>query len=394
MPEKKKPQPRVQLRPGSLASLGGLLAQQLPPDPGVGWVGPERPAETWGEVSADPLSALFDFGRGAVTGDAPTGMNLQGLGALLAAALPLASGAKAFRAATTAEDAAVGIKAYHGSPHDFDKFSLSKIGTGEGAQVYGHGLYFAEKPGVAAYYKQAGVIDPRDAMTQIIDSARTYNGDDMQLRGVIKSGLYRNPALSRFGDSDAIVNDLVQVVRGHEAGGTISPAAMSALQRVDRAMGELPKGRMYEVSINADPEQLLDWDKPLSQQPPAVRRALEESDAAKRLTQQDADARAAFGDDYADDWRTGFKAGDVVREMGDPKRTAQTLRESGIPGTKYLDSGSRAAGEGSRNYVIFDDSLVSILKKYGVALPVIEGLRRKASANGGRLDRNDVEGLF
>ena len=37
-----------------------------------------------------------------------------------------------------------GIRAYHGSPHDFDKFDLSKIGTGEGAQAYGHGLYFAE----------------------------------------------------------------------------------------------------------------------------------------------------------------------------------------------------------------------------------------------------------
>ncbi len=45
------------------------------------------------------------------------------------------------------------IKAYHGSPHDFDKFDLSKIGTGEGAQAYGHGLYFAENEGVAKSYK-------------------------------------------------------------------------------------------------------------------------------------------------------------------------------------------------------------------------------------------------
>jgi hypothetical protein len=38
----------------------------------------------------------------------------------------------------------MGIKAYHGSPHDFDQFSMSKIGTGEGAQAYGHGLYFGD----------------------------------------------------------------------------------------------------------------------------------------------------------------------------------------------------------------------------------------------------------
>lgn len=281
----------------------------------------------------------------------------------------------------TLADLVEGIKAYHGSPHDFDQFSLSKIGTGEGAQVYGHGLYFAEKPGVAAYYKQAGVVDPRDAMTQIIDSARTYNGDDMQLRGVIKSGLYRNPALSRFGDSDAIVNDLVQVVRGHEAGGTISPAAMSALQRVDRAMGELPKGRMYEVSINVDPEQLLDWDKPLSEQSAHVQEAI-----AKMR-----DAGVVY--DHVGMTGPNNTGGNFIKSKG-VIAPEQNLKRFGVPGIKYLDGGSRAAGEGSRNYVIFDDSLIDILKKYGVALPVIEGLRRKASANGGRLDRNDVEGLF
>ena len=35
------------------------------------------------------------------------------------------------------------IRAWHGTPHDFKKFLLSGIGTGEGAQVHGYGLYFA-----------------------------------------------------------------------------------------------------------------------------------------------------------------------------------------------------------------------------------------------------------
>jgi hypothetical protein len=43
------------------------------------------------------------------------------------------------------------------------------------------------------------------------------------------------------------------------------------------------------------------------------------------------------------------------------------LRDAGIPGIRYLDQGSRAAGEGSRNYVMFDDSLIEILRKYGWA---------------------------
>src|SRR5574337_974109 len=41
------------------------------------------------------------------------------------------------------------VPAWHGSPHDFDRFSLDKIGTGEGAQAYGHGLYFAGKREIA-----------------------------------------------------------------------------------------------------------------------------------------------------------------------------------------------------------------------------------------------------
>ena len=41
---------------------------------------------------------------------------------------------------------------WHGSPHSFDKFSLNYIGTGEGAQAYGYGLYFTEKEGIARAY--------------------------------------------------------------------------------------------------------------------------------------------------------------------------------------------------------------------------------------------------
>lgn len=46
------------------------------------------------------------------------------------------------------------LTAYHGTPHEVDKFSSQNIGTGEGAQAYGHGLYFAENKGVAQEYKE------------------------------------------------------------------------------------------------------------------------------------------------------------------------------------------------------------------------------------------------
>ena len=43
--------------------------------------------------------------------------------------------------------------AYHGSPHDFDSFSTDAIGTGEGAQVHGWGLYFAGDKEVSEGYR-------------------------------------------------------------------------------------------------------------------------------------------------------------------------------------------------------------------------------------------------
>lgn len=44
------------------------------------------------------------------------------------------------------------VSAYHGSPHTFDRFTTEKIGTGEGAQAFGWGLYFTSEAGIAEWY--------------------------------------------------------------------------------------------------------------------------------------------------------------------------------------------------------------------------------------------------
>ena len=54
--------------------------------------------------------------------------------------------------------------AYHGTPHRFDEFSLDAIGTGEGAQAHGWGLYFAENKEVSEDYRKklaGGYIMPQ-----------------------------------------------------------------------------------------------------------------------------------------------------------------------------------------------------------------------------------------
>ena len=44
------------------------------------------------------------------------------------------------------------------------------------------------------------------------------------------------------------------------------------------------------------------------------------------------------------------------------------LRELGIPGIRYLDQGSRGAGQGTHNYVVFDENIPNIVSRNGVSL--------------------------
>jgi hypothetical protein len=50
-----------------------------------------------------------------------------------------------------------------------------------------------------------------------------------------------------------------------------------------------------------------------------------------------------------------------------PEDAAAALREAGIPGIRYLDAGSRGAGEGSMNAVVFDPATMEIIRRYGLA---------------------------
>lgn len=240
---------------------------------------------------------------------------------------------------TNAVDEPKGFTAYHGSPHDFDRFSMDKIGTGEGAQAYGHGLYFAENEGVARNYK-AALSKP--------ESVRAFpSAEDAKQFG--------EPVPDGTGGFAAKLGDGSYVTDG--AG-----------------------GRMYEVRINADPEDFLDWDKPLSQQSKPVRDAVKELRPDEQTVRMisDLEAKEASGaGNYASRMllarlKKRFGSHAVEQDvrgssiMSD-ERAAALLRDSGIPGIRYLDQGSRGAGEGSRNYVLFRDDIIEIVKKYGIA---------------------------
>jgi hypothetical protein len=253
------------------------------------------------------------------------------------------------------------IKAYHGSPHDFDRFDLSKIGTGEGAQAYGHGLYFAENPKTAESYRQTLSDWPTTIRAMLgRDLSDDAVGALQRMRAAHPDDLPRAAKLAQWQSPDLR---------------SIPPAELAGMlgQIAER---ERP-GRMYEVAIHADPERFLDWDKPLTRQARPVARALDDigipaGDSGEQIYRALATRNAPVRPD-----------GTPLPNIGvDPAGASAALREAGVPGIKYLDGGSRTAGDGSRNFVTFDDKLVEILRKYGILGPAALGAGAMAMPQG------------
>ena len=351
-------------------------------------------------------------------------------------------------AADLVSGARKGIRAYHGSPHDFDRFDLSKIGTGEGAQSYGHGLYFAENEGVAEdYFRNFTDTAQRTRPTE-------YGGV------AYPGGTMRQRILARLAEKgrDATIADLEASIR---ANSTYAPdmanlyrGELEFVKHADLSAIKVPKAHRYEVAIKADPAHFLDWDQPLRAQTSHVQQAVTPHiEALARHTQEAREALLARGRDSfgrplkperlaklqqpvvppgdrvgSDLYRQmGFSPKDIPRDQEEGyRRATAALREAGVPGIKYLDQGSRLPVDTSQlearladlqsvqrtfpgkdptgviadkiaaverdlaaakartptsNYVVFDDSLIDILRKYGW-LPPAAGLAAAQDTHG------------
>jgi hypothetical protein len=338
------------------------------PGLGVPEQGQENLASFAGGVNrATPWGSLEEARVSAGQGDFP------GVVTNLLGAVPIIPGAKAAGVvedvAGTLAKRAEPIIAYHGSPYSFDRFDISKIGTGEGAQAYGHGLYFAQNEDTARAYRYMAAHAPagqNPASAQLALQAKSeaekagLSGDDAKQYAMNWLNDQSKPVQSftpqRYYDA---MNNYDALTGGPDAA-----------------------GHMYQVGINADPDSFLDWDKPLSQQSPTVQQALSgivsPQDAAAYHFGYDPDEFASLPVDRqsqliaqtpsnAKDALLPQSGSEVLSKLGGGPDAAQTLRDMGVSGVKYLDQGSRGVGDGTSNYVVFNDSTIDILKKYGLA---------------------------
>jgi hypothetical protein len=258
----------------------------------------------------------------------------------------------------------LGHTVYHGSPHKFDKFDASKIGTGEGAQAYGHGLYLAESPAVAQNYKnQLGksqidiggkAMQPAEVSEQIWKASGNDSPDF--LRGVMDA-IHEMTATGK--PPKAPVDLKAWTDYGPMAQREGYAHAAKAL-----AAGKVSSGALYKVDLPDEwLPKMLDWDKPLSEQPEGVKAALRKSPFApdesvwphytgRQLYEGEMNARGPY---KADGWPTAAAATDV----------SGLLNKQGIPGIRYKDQGSRGKEGGTYNYVVFPgmEHLLKILER-------------------------------
>lgn len=316
---------------------------------GVGYVGHKAgllSANQLPELTENPVGGSEWFGRqmqnaGMVSDKRnPTAEAIAGL-------LPVSpsTSAKAV-AAVGAGGVMPGLDAaatvWHGSPHVFDRFDSSKIGTGEGSQAYGHGLYVADNETTANAY-----------------------------RAMANNPARRQGGLKAEGAAQVALDALIQMNARQLAGGDVSkfaemvqkrPAAFAnpeaILQRIGEYEGNLAPSYLYKVDLPDEAiAKMLDYDNPVSE--------------AQRVPLSQA-ALKQFGSGLS-----GTSGANLYKEVvfefknaGHPnpaQAATDWLRENGIPGIRHLDAGSRSAGQGTSNFVVFpgNEGLLTIVERNG-----------------------------
>jgi hypothetical protein len=328
-----------------IAGLAGLLAMPGGPDKAANAVRTVQNALTYqprGEVGQSQLRSLGMLTQPLANaqqaiGDA--GYNAAGpIGGMLGmlapeAALMMTPGRVGNLAKPNVLPRQAGILAYHGSPYKFDRFDMNRIGSGEGAQAYGHGLYFAENPKVADSYRASNAMasgNPEGYAAGIVGMM----GSPEKGLAHLKSILPPRGQTTFSGESHDMVKAAIHAI---ETGGYKARGA----------------GSLYKVDIPDEAvAKMLDWDKPLSQQSESVRRAV--ADGMRRFKHRESDIQ------WATSQATGQQALQYLMPSGNRSQASEVLHGLGIPGIRYLDGGSRGQGQGTSNFVVFDDKLPQI----------------------------------
>ena len=262
--------------------------------------------------------------------------------------------------------------AYHGTPHIFDEFSLSGVGTGEGAQAHGWGLYFAQNRSVANNYRIA-----------LAGGSYTLNGKNL-------NDVYQD--LERKGEWDKLTVLEDFLIRQDIAEMNSDDYESSAWKWFEQIHPQIKgEGALLEVDV-PESDVLLDEQKTFNEQPPKVQEAIKKlytDTLSYRIEAETRGGREFYlvkqGNGVVDinmtmkDAQENIKIlreqephilnktgasvySDISNKLGNHEAASEALNKHGIKGITY------DGGNDGRCFVIFDDKAIEIKRKYDSAI--------------------------
>ena len=312
---------------------------------------------------------------------------------------------------------------YTGSAADYERPSLHFVGTGEGSQVYGWGLYASNRRGIAEEYAESITESKqreKDAFLTYywIDGERI--SDDLIEKfegGYTVSALSKAMAIVKDGGDKAEVADAFdRCAKFYQDRHRMSDA--EGFRRAARFLREHeivfeeqteqpdPTENVYEQTFftdraPGDESHLLNWYEPVSEEQltgigdGASRLAVRKLPSGALNVGFERDGRfTPIGVEFANGLTGGKLYGMVAKSLGSPKAASEFLARAGIDGVKYpADSyGGKVVKDGDEagwNYVSFRDDNIRVDHKwtdgqmrFSVARDLVDAMRKRSIMKG------------
>lgn len=159
--------------------------------------------------------------------------------------------------------------------HPYGMFDINRVGTGEGAQAYGPGMYLADDASTSKRYQriaqdrmESEALGPRtDRMARYFEPGRVIKNSSGGMDRVISF----NPTSHDWGVK-------VQAVKLNDAGEYVPAGPIrdhGTAPTNDEMYASLgipkPEAKLYELDMpHGTKSKFLDWNNPISHQPPGV----------------------------------------------------------------------------------------------------------------------------
>lgn len=251
---------------------------------------------------------------------------------------------------------------YHGGGVQFEKFDINKVGTGQGTQAFGWGLYFTSSKDIAKWYAEdSAFLNAEKSMKEV----ETY---DYALDADIDYDKARTMVIE---EHERFLRDAARIF-GKDSKEWKDAKEDLELATNTRTKTEITKSNknLYEVSL-PDNIKLLDWDRVL--EPNVVDRFLNivtdkyGKDIAEEERTDMMDTNSIFGGvlyDSAISVAQKIANSNLIPQNDIYKEASMLIKDTGFDGIIY-DAGRNFgnAKRGDKNYVIFDEESISLIDK-------------------------------